>query len=490
MEELPRTGLGEKGRLISIIAALLIVGVALTSWLAYGAARDSARASLEEHSLPTAADYLQSALQKHLVEPVFVSSMMANDTFLHDWVSKGETETASVLRYLAEIRKRYGVFTSFFVSDRTGNYYQSEGILKKVTRDDPRDAWYWRVRGMSAPYEVNIDLDMAHGDALTIFINYKVIDTNGSYLGAAGVGIAVESMNKVVEKLWKDHNISAYFVSAEGKILVGAPIGLSYGQGADVHVSDDPALASLGAKAIAEGGGAFRYKRGGERRILFVRPMPEYGWYLFMEHAEGGLIGSVSKALALNLLVFALVLGGLIAAAVWTVDRFQTRLERTASYDMLTGALNRMAFGVLCEHAVKEARRTGVPLSVAIFDIDGFKRVNDEKGHAKGDEVLKLVVAGGRSGLRQSDPLCRWGGEEFVALLASCDSVGALAAAEKFRASASALCANESSERITLSAGVATLKQDENFHTLVCRADEALLAAKKAGKDRTIASGG
>ena len=120
-----------------------------------------------------------------------------------------------------------------------------------------------------------------------------------------------------------------------------------------------------------------------------------------------------------------------------------------------------------------------------ILDIDDFKRVNDERGHPAGDKVLGLVVAGGQSGLRQSDPVCRWGGEEFIAMLADCDIGGAVAAAEKFRASASSLCENEDCGRVTLSAGVATLRPEENFYSLVSRADKALLSAKRNGKDRT-----
>ena len=490
MEELPRTGIGEKGRLIGIITIILIAGFALTSFLTYNAARNSARTSIEQHSLPTAADYLYSILQKNLVEPIFVSSMMANDTFLHDWVRQEEVDTPAVLRYLAEIRNRYGVFTTFYVSEKTMRYYQSEGILKTVTRDDPRDDWYWRVRNMKEPYEINIDPDMAHGDALTIFINYRVVNSQGEFLGAAGVGIDVDSMNAIVRDLRLNHDMAAYFVTADGHILVGSPY---VGNGVETKletVTLDPALKDVASKALESGGGSFRYRRDGSTRLLLVRPLPELGWYMFIEHTEDDAISDASRALLFNLSVFILVVVGVVAMTALTVDRFQSRLERTASYDQLTGALNRMSFSVLCDHAIKDARRTGSPLSVAFFDIDEFKRINDEYGHSAGDKTLSLVVAGGQSGLRISDSLCRWGGEEFIALLPSCDLPGALVAADKFRASAAALCTTEGSGPLTLSAGVATLRPDENFYSLVNRADEALISAKRSGKNRTVSAEG
>ncbi|PKL25051.1 MAG: hypothetical protein CVV47_07135 [Spirochaetae bacterium HGW-Spirochaetae-3] len=191
----------------------------------------------------------------------------------------------------------------------------------------------------------------------------------------------------------------------------------------------------------------------------------------------GAIIASVSIALS-------------AAAAGAALDRFQNRLERTASHDQLTGALNCMAFSVLCDHAVKESRRNGTPLSVALFDIDDFNRVNAEFGKKAGDKVLRLIAAGGQSGLRQCDPLCRWGGDEFIALLASCDTDGALAAADKFRTSASDLCAVEGPSGVTISAGVATMRPDESFYSLVGRADESLASAKRKGKAATVVAEG
>ncbi len=484
MEELPRTGIGEKGRLIATITILLVAGFVGTSLFAFFAARDSVRYSIERDSLPASADYVHSALQKKLIEPVFISSMMGNDTFLHDWVSQGELDSKEVITYLSEIRSRYGAFTTFFVSDRTSRYYQADGILKSVSPDEPRDAWYYRVRLMADPYEINLDPDMAHGDALTIFINYRVLDRSGAFLGAAGVGLAFESMNGTVEMLQNQHDTSAYLVDPAGRILVGSP----YGTTPAATVQDDPALRAIATEAMTAGGGSFRYRRDGGERLLLVKFLPELGWYLFVEGTQAAAMSGASRALWFNLVIFALIVAVVIAITAITVDRYQSRLERTASYDQLTGALNRMAFAVLCDHAVKEARRTGTALSVAIFDIDNFKRVNDEFGHAAGDKALKLVVAGGQSGLRQVDPLCRWGGEEFVALLSSCDTAGAIIAAEKFRGFATALCAIEGPTSVTLSAGVATLRPNETFYALVSRADEALYLAKRAGRNRTLSA--
>lgn len=480
MEELPRTGLGEKGRLIALITSLMIAGFLGTSLFAFFAARSSIRESIERDSLPAVADYVNAAFQKELVQPIFIASMMANDTFLHTWVSDGERNREAILTYLSEIQSRYGVFTAFFVSDHTRRYYEPNGILKLVSPDEPRDVWYYRVRSMVQPYEINTDPDMAHGDALTIFINYRVVDTGGAFLGAAGVGISVSALNRIVALIQMERDTAVYFTDANGRILIGAP----YGVHAAARLQDDQALHAVAEQATRSGGGSFRYDRDGKERLLLVKPLPEIGWLMFVERTQDLAMVEANKALLFNLIVFSLIIVTVVAVTVMTIDRYQSRLERTASYDQLTGALNRLSFSVMSDHAIKDARRTGQPLSVVMFDIDNFKRINDTYGHQAGDKVLQLVVAGGKSGLRQSDPLCRWGGEEFVAILSSCDAAGALTAAEKFRASAAALCAAESGKTVSLSAGVATMRPNEDFYTLTGRADEALLVAKRDGKDR------
>ena len=167
---------------------------------------------------------------------------------------------------------------------------------------------------------------------------------------------------------------------------------------------------------------------------------------------------------------------------------YHAKLFDFAARDALTGLYNKRFIVNELENYCRIARRSNRAFSVILLDIDDFKRINDEIGHAAGDKALRLVVGGGRSGLRQSDPLCRWGGEEFIALLAACDLSGAAAAAEKFRAAAADICAAEGFPGITVSAGVATLRPGETFYALVGRADEALLLAKRAGKNRTFSA--
>ena len=481
--------LGDKQRLLAILVLLLAGGFAGTSFLAYRAAAQSLRASIEERELPVAAESVYARLQKDLVEPLFVSSMMANDTFLHDWVHAGETDPEAVRKYLAEVQSRYSTLTAFFVSDRSFRYYHPSGVLKSVSPTEWRDTWYWRVRSMAEPYELNVDVDLANDDALTIFINYRVLDSEGVYLGTAGVGLSVEAMSGMAARLRDEYGTAVYFTAPDGSIIAGRPEGWpGEPAAAPRSVRDLPGLAAVATRALAEGGGSYRYRSGGHGILLHVRPIPELGWFLFLEQDETASFAGARRALNLNLGLYAAVLVLALLAVGFTVDRFQKRLERAATHDPLTGAFNRLAFEALAAHAIKAAGRGGEPLSAVMMDADGFKQVNDTWGHAEGDAVLVAIVRSAGAALRSSDLLCRWGGEEFAALLPSCPVAEALAVAEKLRAAVAAETAASCRTGIRLSAGVATLGPDEDLSSLLARADAALLEAKRSGKNRAVAA--
>ncbi len=135
------------------------------------------------------------------------------------------------------------------------------------------------------------------------------------------------------------------------------------------------------------------------------------------------------------------------------------------------------------------SRRKTSELSLIVFDIDHFKRVNDRFGHAVGDVALKNVAQTVEATIRSSDALYRVGGEEFAVVLNGTDNKGARLLAERIRQNIEALLfTNPKGLSVTLSLGVATLAADDTTRSLFERADEVLYQAKKTGRNRVIAS--
>ena len=170
------------------------------------------------------------------------------------------------------------------------------------------------------------------------------------------------------------------------------------------------------------------------------------------------------------------------------IRELQSKLLDQAITDPLTGALNRRHMQDRLVDALQASRRGGGPASLLVVDIDLFKRINDEHGHEAGDEVLKRLVALLRQRSRRIDLLFRMGGEEFVLLLPATAEGPAVSHAEELRAAVAAAPLLEG-RPVTVSVGVGELSEDDTAASWLKRADDALYAAKNAGRNRVAAGG-
>ena len=127
-----------RNKLIIVLSLVLTLAFVSTSLISFMVSKDHFRTSALDETLPLISNNILSEIQRDLMMPIQVSSLMANDTFLKDWALAGEKDVTQVSRYLNEIKDKYGFFTAFFVSEQTGRYYYYNGILKTVsTGDDP-----------------------------------------------------------------------------------------------------------------------------------------------------------------------------------------------------------------------------------------------------------------------------------------------------------------------------------------------------------------
>ncbi len=473
-------------RLLALLALILVSGFTVTTVAGYASSREAIEHGLAAQALPLTGDNIYSQIQKDMLQPVFISSLMANDTFMRDWILQGEKEPAQIVRFLTEVQHKYGTITSFLVSARSQNYYHPGGILKMVREDEPRDAWFFRVRAMAAPYETNVDFDLANRDKLTIFINHRVFDYDGNFIGVTGVGLTLDTMAQLIDNYRARFERNIYFVDKGGKVVLAGK--------RTTHVQGDlRTLPGLGALAgdIMNGSStpaASRYRRGDAVMLVNSRFIPELGWYLVVEQDASAEMLTLRRAFAFNLAISAAVT--LLALAImWlALKRYQRRIETLAGTDRLTGLLNRNALELVFRQTIVGYARHARPLAAILFDIDLFKRVNDGCGHLAGDQVLKQVAALARGAVRDSDVVTRWGGEEFLVLLGECNLEQALKVAETLRAAVAqhdfALPARIGA--ITVSLGVAQYRAHESEECFFARADTALYAAKSAGRNRVV----
>jgi diguanylate cyclase (GGDEF)-like protein/PAS domain S-box-containing protein len=162
-------------------------------------------------------------------------------------------------------------------------------------------------------------------------------------------------------------------------------------------------------------------------------------------------------------------------------------LRNQSLLDPLTGLGNRRSAGLEFERRLKELRRYSLPFGLLFVDIDNFKRVNDTYGHDRGDQVLVMVAKTLGSALRGVDKVCRWGGEEFLAIVPRVDEAAFRTVAERVRrfVESTAMDASGGVLKITVSVGGALASPSDSLDSLAARADAMMYQSKKSGGNCT-----
>jgi diguanylate cyclase len=224
--------------------------------------------------------------------------------------------------------------------------------------------------------------------------------------------------------------------------------------------------------------------------------------FLLTDKPIGLPLGSQLERVA-SMLVFVLGIGRCLFVGIFSSTMRQSlyqsglklkeayrRIEELAELDELTGSFNRRSIMRMLEEEIARSGRLKVPCSVALIDLDFFKRINDLYGHPTGDEVLRTFAITVFANIRTIDRFGRYGGEEFLLILPDTDEASAALLLNRLRAIIAELdwSAFSAGMRVTISAGVAALRTNESSDTLLARADGALYASKARGRNRVTSA--
>ncbi|MEO0983059.1 MAG: GGDEF domain-containing protein [Pseudomonadota bacterium] len=169
----------------------------------------------------------------------------------------------------------------------------------------------------------------------------------------------------------------------------------------------------------------------------------------------------------------------------------QRQLIEMAAVDPLTGLLNRRAFSERMEAELQRMQRTDGPGALLLIDVDHFRSVNNTFGHSAGDVALTGIAQALTNCFRKGlDSIGRWGGEEFIVLLAETDLDGAIVAGERLRTTVETMLTDYKGDAIilTVSIGAVALSPNDTIEDAVARADHCLYAAKRSGRNRLVAA--
>ena len=468
-------------RIIIVITSLLVILSMSISGINYVVSLKNAQSHLKNQSLPLSLDNIYSSIQKNIIEPYLVSSMMANDTFVHDWLNHEESNQYKIIRYLESIKNKYNMFNTFLVSDRTKKYYTPKGFMEKVKNDNPTNEWYFKFKNIPNHHEINLDFNKNMSNEMMMFINYKIFDSQYHYIGATGVAIQISYIDEMLKNFRVNHKFQVTFFDKNGKVVLA-----ERNFNKTKNLNNDSVLKKYKDLILSKTGNAFEYKKDGEKYIVQTKYIPELELYLMVKANLNDFIKDVQKMFYLNLFISIMITVLIAYIVFYVIRKYSSKLEYLSKYDSLTSLSNRGHFEENFQKEIDLSKRKRQDIGLLFIDIDNFKDINDTQGHQKGDLVLQEVALILKNTIRGTDLITRWGGEEFVIVLLNSSLQNSKNISEKLRTNIekSDILHKLISEKVTISIGLTMLQETDTLAKVISRADEAMYLSKNNGKNQ------
>ncbi len=411
-----------------------------------------------------------SEINNELTKPSIVSLTMANDSFLRDWlINEPSRDPLEVITYLDGLRGKYDYDSSFLISSRSLRYFHFNGIFKTISPKDAHDVWYYDFLKKGRLIDLDVDHDEAQKNILTLFVNCKIVDQTEGLLGVTGVGIRINTLQELLSGFEESFSLEAFLTDDKGVVQVHTDAS-RFGEKIDSDVFE----------LLKPEKGLQVYLRNlQEDEYVIGHFIEELEWYLLIRKDISTLQRDFRFRTYLLFGIFVMVTLLVLLIVTRLVRGFQDRMVRLSQSDHLTGLLNRRGFDVRLKALMD--KKTRMPFSVFLYDIDHFKEINDRLGHLQGDQILKRIVMFFSKQFPDSIN-ARWGGDEFVGILMR-DQEEAIEALESVRSSIE-LDPLLKEYAATVSIGVVGYTEIDTEDSMMRKADRALYTAKSSGRNR------
>ena len=396
--------------LILTVALMIFVCFSVSTFLSIESVSKLGKENNREKSA-IMAEEIQNEIANLFSEAEAVSKTM-NNSLVRDRIDNlekySEGELSGVFgKYLLDIKEKFDYATAFMVVDKSMNYYTEWGRIKQIDIDNPDDDWYENFRSSGKQVELNIDNDQANDNRITVYTNFRMQDEMGNFIGACGVGVTLDGLNLLINKLENDYGITAKLISESGVVQVSSEEGELLKPAAESDILLVEGLANSFKTTV---------DRTDSNGYWIAQYVPECDWYLIIGFPNSS--DEYSKVLQRNLVAFIIALVIIIAviSTVIKVDDIKaSEIKTDSETDKMTGLLNRRAYEEQIDRITREKREE--ELTVYIVDVNGLKKANDERGHLAGDELIKGAADCVMSVFGPHGYAYRIGGDEIAILM-------------------------------------------------------------------------
>ena len=408
------------------------------------------------------ASHIYGIIASNTQRPIGISTGLSSDDFLVRALEQEEKSDEKIMErmmssYLSAVKNQFGYEASFVVSEKTKRYYTSSGIAKIVNPQlDPYDNWYPMFLESGANLEVETDRDQLFNYRWSIFVNSRILDSSGKTLGICGIGIPMDDWQKMLLSVEKEYKVKINLIDSQGLVQIDT----DFNNIKNAYISE-----ALSDNANEN---SFTHIEKGRNGFRMTRFMPNLGWYLVVQgnnHIEAQTAGRT-----IRILIDIFLTASILLLLLEHKKKLRHDLVKSsAPEDELTGLPNRNylkeSYGELGVFNTTRYK------SLAVFDIDHFKIVNDNRD---GDRIILGVVDFAKKVLDDRGIMFRWSGDEFVLFL----EMKSDEAEEKFRH----FC-DETKKKleVTISVGIVDVDLSVSIKTNYYRAVQACYAVKENG---------
>ena len=366
-------------RLVIIIVLLLMLLTLVLSVVNHKATLKLVHKQIETQSLPLSLDNIYTDIQKHILEPYLITSMMANDTFIADWLQENEKKPNKVKNYLSAIKKRYGLLSAILVSEKTKNYYTQNGFLETLHPSNSENSWYFRFKNSSHNKEINIDTNKKIDSNAIMFMNNKIFDAQHQLIGITSTGVKIGSINKMLNMFKNHYKLEVSLYDKKQNIV------LSQKNNKIKNLNEVKEFIPFKHKLRANASTTFNYTLGEDIFFVNTKYIPELNLHILVKAKASDFTGSLNKTYYINLVISILITIFIALIILYIIKSYVKKIEESNTQkDMLLKEVHHrvknnlnITTSMLGLQAMQESEETKLHLLKSKSRIDAIATVHE-----------------------------------------------------------------------------------------------------------------
>ena len=409
------------------------------------------------------------------MRPLHISQTLGKSQELNALMAAENLDEDKVYATLKRLNEEFGMFF-FIASDVSKRQYNSDGTQHELVEGEVN--WYFKYR--DAPMDAVADI--GKWEDTHFYIDLKMYDEDGKFLGFFGTGKSLKSFLEVFENYKSRYGYDFIFVDQDNNITLSSDHELIAANSQFQNLADLEWYKTLDQSKLPNGSlNNLLIRDKGQDYLIAEVGIAPFDWTLYLLTPLQERQSEISRTFILSIVTLLIVIFALFLLIYNLLYYFKKDMQKNIQIDPLTQLPNRNKVELRYAEIIDQKR----PVSLLLIDIDHFKSVNDTHGHNAGDQVLRQVAAMLQNEVREEDVVGRWGGEEFIVLLPDTGPHQAFEAAQKLRERLANMTASTGtlSLKITASFGVSFTKSPRPLTELLATADDALYQAKREGRN-------